>query len=137
MRCVRTCPAVDMGRRTEEPDSQMASAALEILGTGFPLDELLRLAVSHANHVAEVTDTAIDLFDAHVRSGGPTEGDDPAITAAFKTLLPHVTRLVALHFQRTVINRALERLRNRGNPEVLEQALEATRSAQLEVSWRS
>ena len=27
MRCVRTCPAVDKGRRTEEPDSQMASAA--------------------------------------------------------------------------------------------------------------
>ena len=119
-------------------DAEMARAGLEILGHGLPLQEVLALAVDHAAGVDAVADRAIELFDEFVF--GAAEGEDTevdAITAAFRDLLPQVTRLVALHFQRTVINRALERLRSRGNPEVLEQALEATRSAQLEVSWRS
>lgn len=120
--------------RYSEADLEMARSALAILGVGFPLDELMNLAVLHANHVADVADAGIDLFDDHVRKREDVE--PTAIRDAFRSLLPHVTRLVALHFQRTLINRALERLRASGEDEDLQQALAATESARLEVSWR-
>ena len=59
-----------------------------------------------------------------------------AVAEAFRDLLPQVARLVALHFQRTLVNRALERIRNRGDYGALEKALSETQSAHLEVSWR-
>ncbi len=122
------------GARYTEADLEMARTAIAILGQGFPLDELLNLAVRHARQISEVAEAGIDLFDEYVRK---REGADPgAIRDAFTTLMPHVARLVALHFQRTIVNRALERLRASGEDEELQQALTATESARLEVSWR-
>jgi len=120
--------------RFSAADLEMARTAIAILGQGFPLDELLNLAVRHARQVAEVADAGIDLFDDHVRKR--EDASPTAVRDAFRTLMPHVTRLVALHFQRTLINRALERLRASGEDEELQQALAATESARLEVSWR-
>ncbi len=125
---------VDGQERFAEADLEMARAGLAILGQGFPLDELLRLAVHHAQHVHEVANQAIDLFDEHVRKQPDAPPD--AIQEAFHTLLPHVTRLVALHFQRTLVNRALERLQSSGESTALQEALAATGTSRLEVSWR-
>ena len=74
----------------------------------------------------------------HVRKQGPSAGDMPAISETFRRLLPVVTRLVALHFQRTLVTRALNRLEGREELEALEAALAATKSARLEVdvAWR-
>jgi len=122
--------------RFGEADLRMARSALAILEAGLPLDELLRLALRHAQGVREVCDRAIDLFDDRVRK---TEGaaDDPeAVTRAFRELLPQVTRLVALHFQRTLVDRALERLRASGDDDALRHALAAVESGRLEVAWR-
>jgi DNA-binding transcriptional MerR regulator len=121
-----------------EADVQMARAAMKVLEGGFPLPALLELATRHAGHVQEVCDAAIGLFDAYVRKRGPAAGDPEAIAEAFRTLLPQVTRLVALHFQRTLVNRALERLAGGDEPEALEAARAATESARLEVAvdWR-
>jgi len=133
-----------------EADLGMARAAMRILEAGFPLDALLGLATDHARNVQNVAERAIDLFDDHVRKSG---GGDDFTVETFRDLLPEVTRLVALHFQRTVVNRALERLevadRNESGEgseageagqgageSPLEQALAATRSARLEVEWR-
>jgi DNA-binding transcriptional MerR regulator len=125
-----------------ESDLQMARAAMRILEAGFPLPALLNLALTHAQNVQGTCEEAIDLFDAHVRRSGADgeEGshDTEAITEAFRTLLPQVTRLVALHFQRTLINRALERLAGAEESDALEAARAATESARLEVAvgWR-
>jgi len=121
-----------------EADLEMARAGLALLESGFPLHELMEHALTHAGHVQELCDVAIDLFDEHVRKRGPTANDAEAITAVFKLLLPKVTRLVALHFQRTLVARALNRLRGRGELDALQAALEATDAAHLEVdvSWR-
>ncbi len=127
---------VEGEERFSEADLEMARVAIGILGTGFPLDELLNLAVRHAQHVREVADAGIDLFDEFVRKREGAAADGEAITHAFRTLLPQVTRLVALHFQRTLVNRALERLRGSGDGEALERAVAATESARLVVSWR-
>ncbi|MCG8589968.1 MAG: MerR family transcriptional regulator [Proteobacteria bacterium] len=127
---------VDGEERFSGADLQMARAAFAILEAGFPIDVLLRLAVEHARNVQDVADQAIDLFDEYVRKAGEAAEDSASITGAFQTLLPAVTRLVALHFQRTLVNRALERLRGKGEGDALEAALAATESARLEVSWR-
>jgi hypothetical protein len=94
--------------------------------------------VTHARNVQELCDAAIDLFDDHVRKTGPAANDPTAITGVFRALLPQVTRLVALHFQRTLVSRALSRLEGKSQRDELEAALAATGSAQLdvEVTWR-
>jgi hypothetical protein len=99
------------------------------------LDALLALSTRHANHVRAVADEAIDLFDDHIRKDA---AGGEVIAQAFRSLLPQITRLVALHFQRTLVNRALERLStSEGEDKVnLERALEATRASRLEVEWR-
>ena len=121
--------------RFVEADLEMARAALAVLGAGFPLDALLGLSTRHANHVREVADAAIDLFDSHIRKDA---AGGEFIAQAFHTLLPQITRLVALHFQRTLVNRALERLAESEGDDTanLERALDATRSSRLEVEWR-
>jgi DNA-binding transcriptional MerR regulator len=121
-----------------EADVQMARAAMRILEAGFPLPRLLEIALQHARSTSETCEAAIDLFDAHVRRRGPAADDPDAITEAFRTLLPQLTRLVALHFQRTLINRALERLSGSGDADALAAAKAATGSARLEVAvgWR-
>jgi DNA-binding transcriptional MerR regulator len=120
-------------------DLEMARAALEILSTGFPLPEILGIAVEHARNVQAVTDRAIDLFDAYVREAGSRDrARETAVSDAFRRLLPQVTRLVALHFQRTLTHRALTRLRNRGAAADLRAALAVTeeRSLDVSVAWR-
>lgn len=133
--------------RFSESDLAMARAAFALLEAGLPLGELLELATEHARNVGSVCERAVRLFDEHVReprradaaaaSGSAPEGDESEpVSHAFRTLLPQVTRLVALHFQRTLVSRALERLERRGDAEELREALAAAESSKLEVSWR-
>lgn len=129
---------VDGEERFGEADLEMARAGFALLAAGFPLQSLLGQAVSHARNVQELCDAAIDLFDEHVRKRGPSAGDMEAITEVFRRLLPQVTRLVALHFQRTLVARALNRLEGKQEVEALRAALAATENARLEVevAWR-
>jgi len=133
-------PLVDAGEeRFSEADLEMARAGLTLLEAGFPLQTLLEHAVGHVQHVQELVDAAIDLFDDHVRKTGPAAGDTEAITQTFRTLLALATRLVAVHFQRTLVTRALGRLRGKDELKALEAALEATEASRLEVevAWKS
>ena len=129
---------VDGEERFSPADAEMARAGLALLEAGFPLHALLGQAVGHARHVNDLCDAAIEMFDEHVRKQGPGAGDMDAITDSFRTLMPLVTRLVALHFQRTLVSRALNRLEGKKELEALEAALAATESARLdvEVAWR-
>jgi DNA-binding transcriptional MerR regulator len=122
--------------RFAEADLRMARAGLALLSAGFPLHELLDLAVRHARATQETAERAIELFDRHVRRKGGDGPDAAAITAAFRELLPEATRLVALHFQRTVVNRALRRLEDGAEGDALREAVVATESSRLEVAWR-
>ena len=125
---------VDGEERFGESELEMTRAAMALLDSGFPLQTLLTHAIDHGRHVQELCDASIELFDEHVRS----RADDGDVTEIFQTLLPKVTRLVALHFQRTLVNRALNRLRGKDEYRALQAALEATENARLEVEvgWR-
>ncbi|MGH0036737.1 MAG: MerR family transcriptional regulator [Myxococcota bacterium] len=128
--------SIDGEERFSEADLEMARSGLAILEAGFPLNELLDLAVEHARNVQGTTDRAIELFDRHVRKGGDAPDDDASVSDAFRRLLPLLTRLVAVHFQRTLVTRALERLSRSGDNGALEAALRATADSELEVACR-
>jgi len=125
--------------RYTEADVQMARAALELLNGGLPIRSLLEIAQAHAQNIEDVTDRAIDLFDDHVRKreDGSTHAEIDVVDA-FRTLLPQVTRLVALHFQRTLVSRALARLADASEASSLRAALTASGGASLDVKveWR-
>jgi len=119
-----------------EDDVAMAKIGLELLQGGFPLQALLDLAVEHAQHTAGLADRAIALFGEHVRRRGDGAREESGrVAEAFRLLLPQVTRLVALHFQRTLVTRALAKLA--GDDEDLRDALAATGGAKLsvQVGW--
>jgi DNA-binding transcriptional MerR regulator len=120
--------------RFPRSDLEMLRAALAILGMGLPLDRLLELGAQHAAHVDRLVEQAIDLFDDSIRK--PRGEDDEGVRRVFERLLPKATEIVALHFQRTVVTRALARLRASGDARALEEALEMTRASRLEVQWR-
>lgn len=121
--------------RFSEADLAMARSGLAILSAGLPLNDLLQVAVDHARHVQDLAERAIELFDRHVRNAPAREGDPHAVTRAFRELLPQVTRLVALHFQRTLVTRALARLEGSHELDDLAEALAAVESSRLEVKW--
>ncbi len=127
---------IDGEQRFGEADLEMARSGLAILEAGFPLNELLDLAVAHARNVQGVADDAIELFDRHVRHRADDAAEDVAISETFRQLLPLVTRLVAVHFQRTLVTRALDRLSTSGEKDALSAALEATAASRLEVACR-
>jgi DNA-binding transcriptional MerR regulator len=126
-------PATGGEPRYGEAEVQLMRAGMEVLQRGFPLDEILRLAIRHAKGVEQVADGAIDLFDRYVHQAEP---QPDAVADVFRQLLPAVTTLVALHFQRTLINRALDRLRARGDHKALEAAEAVVDGGRLEVTWR-
>jgi DNA-binding transcriptional MerR regulator len=124
--------------RYTESDLKAARGALKLLGFGFPLHRLIVLAVKHDRAIRRSVDEAIELFDRHVRkrAGGALAEDSDSVAGAFKTLLPVVTGLVAHHFQRLLVNRALKRLRKKGEPGALAAAVEATSRTRIGVGWR-
>jgi DNA-binding transcriptional MerR regulator len=120
-----------------EADRSAVLAARRLLDSGMPLHELLPLAVEHARHTQELADRAVELFRRSVRldpaDGSPRPSEE--VTAAFRELLPAVTTLVALFFQRTLVSRARAALARSGEEGDLRDALAATESARLRVSW--
>ena len=127
---------IDGEARYTESDLRSVEAATLLLRSGFPLQELLPLARDHASYTQEIADRAIELFDRYVRKAGADERpsrDDIART--FRELLPAVTALVALHFERTLTHHARARLARAGEEDALEAALAETRGPRLKLSW--
>lgn len=122
--------------RYGEADLRMARAGLAVLGAGFPLPELMQIAFRHARHVDTLADDAVALFDRFVRRVDGGGADPERIAETFRELMPAVTTLVALHFQRTVLQRALARLREQPDSAALEKAVAVIESGRLEVAWR-
>ncbi|MCC6849437.1 MAG: MerR family transcriptional regulator [Deltaproteobacteria bacterium] len=127
----------DGSRRYSDGDLRVARGALKILGYGFPLTRLLALAVKHDRSIRKTVDGAIDLFDQYVRKRRRgSEADPEGVSAAFKDILPLVTALVAHHFQRVLVNRALKRLKQSGERGPLEVALKVASETRLGVRWQ-
>ena len=110
-----------------EADLRVARAAARLLDYKFPVAKLLALAIKHDRAARKTADEAINLFNDYVRKRKAARGDEDveAVAQVFRELLPTVTSLVAHHFQRLLIGRALQRLKRRGETETLEVARKA------------
>lgn len=127
----------DGRRRYTQGDLAAARGAIRLLGYGFPLTKLLALAVRHDRAIRKTCDTAIDLFDDHVRKKhGAAEENGEDVARAFRELLPLVTAVVAHHFQRVLVNQALRRLKKKGDATTLSFALKVASRTKLKVSWQ-
>jgi DNA-binding transcriptional MerR regulator len=119
-----------------EDDVRIARGALKLLEFGFPLTSILTLAVKHDRNVRRTVDQAIDLFDDCIRK--PRSGSEAApdsVAKAYREILPLVTALVAHHFQRVLVNRALGRLKKKGDEGALERALRETSRRRIGFRW--
>lgn len=126
----------DGSMRYSDGDLRVARGALRLLEYGFPLTRLLALAIRHDRAVRRTVDGAIDLFDQCVRKRGKDREENPeAVAAAFRELLPLTTALIAQHFQRVLVNRALKRLRKKGDRGSLEVALRVASKTRLGLRW--
>jgi DNA-binding transcriptional MerR regulator len=121
------CAAGGEGARYGESDRAALESARALLEAGLPFSELLGLAREHVAHVERIAEKAVDLCEAHVRearSHDPARGSAEQIAETFGRLLPAVTRLVAVHFERALIARARARLLAARTPEGEPQASE-------------
>lgn len=113
----------------------MLVAGKSLLEAGIPLDQLAAVATRHATGIEDVVDDAINLFSDHVR---PSQSDDVAdLGEMFKLLLGHATKLVAQHFEQTVIARAKERLVDSEDTALLEAVVAAdAQTFVVSTEWR-
>ncbi len=119
-----------------EVDVTVAAGAARLLRYGFPVTRLIALGIRHDRAVRKTADEAIELFDRYVRKADlarAASGD--AVAGAFRDLLPVVTALVAHHFQRVLVNRALKRLKRSGAKRELEAALDVTARHRIGLRW--
>jgi DNA-binding transcriptional MerR regulator len=96
-------------------DVDVVQAGLALLSAGIPLAELVELAGRQDRAARDIAETAVELFDAHVRRPlkradlPPTERAD-SLVQAFDRLLSAVTSLVSHHFRRVLLEIAQDRL---------------------------
>jgi DNA-binding transcriptional MerR regulator len=128
----------DGDQRYTQSDLEVARGALKLLESGVPLHDLLGLAIEHDRATLAFVDRAIDLFDDHIRKRTRDGKEESAkkVAEAYRELLPVVTGLVAHHFQRVLVRRALERLEKSGQRSSLRTARKATASARLRLLWQ-
>lgn len=133
---------IDGVERYSDADADLVRAGLRLLETGLPLDQLLSIAVEHARSVEHTVDRAIALFNDHVRKSERMQTADDVIDV-FTALLPAVTAIVALHFQRTLTARGRARLDEADDVDggdahaaALLDAIETAPRPHLEVVWR-
>ena len=112
-------------------DVEVAAAGLRLLEAGLPLHEVLALARRHDAAVRELAASAVALFDAHVRQplrAAELEPTDAArrLVDAFQILLPATVTLVVHHFERTLLEVAVQHMEQVGDPPELEAVRSGT-----------
>jgi DNA-binding transcriptional MerR regulator len=116
-------------------DADVLRSGLQLLEVGFPLPELLALARRHHDATRAIAADAVEMFDEHVRRpllDGELSDDERAerLVAAFRTLLPTATTLVANHFRSVLLDVAQEHLEAVGDPSELA-------AARAETGWEN
>ncbi len=79
----------------------MLVAGRTLLESGVPPDELVALALRHADHVESVVAEAVELFGRHL-----PRGDHEGTAKMIRELVPVISDLVADHFRQTLVDTA-------------------------------
>ncbi len=106
--------------RFASADAHVVSAGLRLLEAGLPLPDLLALARRQHEMTRAIAESAVAMFDEHVRAplqAAPIDDAERAerLVAAFRTMLPTVTTLVAAHFRGVLLEVAREHLESIGD----------------------
>ena len=110
-----TPPRLDGGPQYSTADVDAARAAMSLLDLGLPLTDLLDLARRHHAAVREVAESAVAMFDDHIRhplrdAGLPDDEAAARLVEAFERVLPATIAIVTHHFRRTLLAVAQEHL---------------------------
>lgn len=104
----------DGAPRYAPADVDAVAAGMTLVDAGVPVGELLALARRFDTAMVTVAEEAVELFARFVRdpvlagAASPDEaGDD--LVAAFETMLPATTDVVAQRFRRLLLERAASR----------------------------
>lgn len=119
-----------------DADLEAARGVLRLLEYGLPITRLLDVAVKHHCATGQTVDEAIDLFNAYV-SDRQSEGDGvEAVADAFREMLPIVVSLVAQHFHRLLVGRALARIKQSGDAKTFRVAQRTAGQVRLRLAVR-
>ena len=102
-------PLTDNDKQFGVSTLSMLKAGVELLDAGMPFDELIHLAVRHADHVESVAKDAVALFAKHLG-----ETSTSSQTKIVENVLPLVTELVAQHFRQALIDQVGHHLHEEG-----------------------
>lgn len=117
-------------------DLEAARGVMRLLEYGLPITRLLELAVKHHRAIGRTVDEAIELFNAYVRRRRG-EGESVEVVAdAFREMLPIVVSLVAQHFHRLLVGRALKRIKQSGDKKILRLAQRTAGEVRLRLAER-
>ncbi|HVA80620.1 MAG TPA: MerR family transcriptional regulator [Candidatus Binataceae bacterium] len=119
-----------------QADLDAARGIMRLLEFGLPVTALLETAVRHHRAITRTADRAIDLFNAYIRASDGQNADPEAVADAFRQMLPIVVSLVAQHFQRVLVGRALARIRQSGDQETLRVAERTAEQVRLRMAVR-
>ena len=119
---IRLGRSVDGEERYTSADIELVRTALRLLDFGLPLGDLLTLARDADAAMRGLAESAVELFDEHVRKPiRDTAGSDRAaaeqMVVAFGELLPAVTQLVSHHFRRVLLETADAHIERVGDDE--------------------
>ena len=103
---------VDGEDRFDDEQADMVSTVGRLLSSGVDLEPLIALATTHASNIENLVSRAVDLYRAAV-SAQP-DRDRERIAEEIQALVPAVTRLVAEHFSRTLVERASQQVDDPG-----------------------
>lgn len=95
-------------------DVEALGQGLRLLEAGLPLGELLALATRADTALSELAEAAVEAFLRFVRDPVIGSSDEATaadrLVAAYTTMLPATTAVVAHHFRRRVLGAASRRL---------------------------
>ncbi len=120
---------------------EMLKVGLQLLEAGIPLEDLMAIASFHASSIEKVAESAVNLFAEYLLpddSGSPDGPDDPESPNSSESpvsqttdlgelvhrLVPLVTNLVAQHFQRTLVDKATQRIQTKDSEAIVLQRFE-------------
>lgn len=102
--------------RFEAEDVRLVRTARDLIESGIPIQDLVALATQHAANVEAVADQAIELFSRHIGDNSDEPGVD--VVDTYRRLMAQTTKLVAEHFQRTLVERGRLHLDDEMDPDL-------------------
>ncbi|HYB91137.1 MAG TPA: MerR family transcriptional regulator [Candidatus Binataceae bacterium] len=119
-----------------DADLEAGRGVMRLLEYGVPLTALLDIALKHHRATSRTVDEAIDLFNNHVRGREGEGASVEAVADAFREMAPIVVSLVAQHFHRLLVGRALTRIKQTGDKRAFRVAQRTAGQVRFKVALR-